>query len=169
MPGTSSRPLGTSRQDRLRPLRNLPTALLPWRAACDRHGAASPPRKLLAVAEGSLMRLRIIVTLAVLCLTGLALASNAAAGDFADEPCSTAVGDNFICPTATAGAPYAIDIKLKEPWPGCTSMAVSSGVFPPGLSLASEGNITGTPTAAGSYSFFITVTWSNQAPCISQP
>jgi len=115
------------------------------------------------------MRLRITVTLAVLCLTGLALASNAAAGDFADDPCSTVVGDNYTCPTATAGAPYAIDIKLKEPWPGCTSMAVSSGVFPPGLSLASEGNIRGTPTAAGSYSFFVTVTWSNQAPCVSQP
>jgi hypothetical protein len=98
----------------------------------------------------------------------MALASNAAAGDFADEPCSTPAGDAYVCPTATAGASYAIDIKLKEPWPGCTNMVVSSGVFPPGLSLSSEGNITGTPTTPGSYSFYATVSWSNTPPCVSQ-
>jgi len=114
-------------------------------------------------------RIRIIVTLAVLCFTGLAFASNAAAGDFADEPCSTASGDNYICPTATAGAAYSIDIQLKEPWPGCTSIAVSSGVFPPGLSLSSDsGSIRGTPTTPGSYTFFLTVTWSSTGGCVSQ-
>jgi hypothetical protein len=135
------------------------------------RGATSSPRNAFVVAEGSLMRrIRIIVTFAVLCFTGLALASNAAAGDFADDPCSTVSGDNYICPTATAGTAYALDIKLKEPWPGCTDMAVSSGTFPPGLSLSSDsGSIRGTPTTPGSYTFYITVTWSSTGGCISQP
>ena len=66
------------------------------------------------------------------------------------------------------GASYALDIKLKEPWPGCTNMTVSSGSLPPGLSLSSEGNIRGTPTAGGSYPFYITVSWSGTPPCVSQ-
>src|SRR5262245_52959076 len=114
-------------------------------------------------------RLRIVLISAVLCFTGLALASNAAAGDFADDPCPNAGGDNYVCPTATTGQPYTLDIQRKEPWPGCTSMGVSSGALPPGLSLSSDsGSIRGTPSAAGSYTFFITVTWSNSGGCISQ-
>jgi hypothetical protein len=112
-------------------------------------------------------RFRILIIAAgACCLAALALASAAPASDFADQPCSTEVGDAYQCPTATAGAAYAIDINVKEPWPGCTSMRVSSGGLPPGLSLSSEGNIRGTPTAAGSYSFYITVSWSDTPPCV---
>ncbi len=35
------------------------------------------------------------------------------------------------------------------------TFAVHSGAFPPGLSLSSEGAVSGTPTAAGTYSFYI--------------
>lgn len=96
------------------------------------------------------------------------LVPSAAAGDFADEPCSTNVGDAYICPTATAGAAYSIDLKLKEPWPECTTIVVSSGVLPPGLSMDTAGAIRGTPTQAGSYSFYATVSWSNSGGCIGQ-
>jgi hypothetical protein len=96
-------------------------------------------------------------------------ASNASAGDFADDPCSTPSGDAYICPTATAGASYSIDIRLKEPWEGCTNMGISSGAFPPGLSIDGDGRIRGVPTAAGSYPFYVTVTWSATPPCITQP
>lgn len=114
-------------------------------------------------------RIPLTLTVALVCLAGLTLVPSAAAGDFADEPCSTAVGDNYICPPATAGTPYAIDIKLKEPWPGCTNMSVSSGEFPPGLSIDGDGQIRGTPTRSGGYTFYLTVTWSNTSPCITQP
>ena len=114
-------------------------------------------------------RFRIALTAALAAsLATLVLASGAQAGDFADEPCSTAVGDNYICPPATAGAAYALDLKLKEPWDDCTTTTVSSGSLPPGLSMSTGGNIRGTPTAAGSYSFYATVAWSNTSPCVGQ-
>ncbi len=111
-------------------------------------------------------RLRILTIAAAACLVVLAVASNASASDFADGSCPTQAGDSYLCPTATAGESYALDITLKEPWPGCTNMRVSSGSLPPGLSLSSEGNIRGTPTAGGSFPFYITVSWSDVAPCV---
>jgi hypothetical protein len=114
-------------------------------------------------------RLQLIVTTLVLtAAAGLVFASGATAGDFADDPCSEVSGDNYTCPTATQGSGYAIDIKLKEPWPDCTNIAVSSGGLPPGLSMGSAGDIRGTPTASGSFSFYATVTWSSTPPCVSQ-
>jgi hypothetical protein len=39
---------------------------------------------------------------------------------------------------------------------GAFTFAVSAGALPPGLSLASDGTLSGTPTAAGSFSFTVT-------------
>ena len=111
-------------------------------------------------------RIRIVTVLTFVCFSALVLASAAPASDFADEPCATPSGDSYVCPTATAGESYSLDIQVKEPWPGCTSMRVSSGAFPPGLSLSSEGNIRGTPTTPGSYKFYLTVSWSDTPPCV---
>jgi hypothetical protein len=111
-------------------------------------------------------RFRIILTATVLGVAGLMFASNASAGDFADEPCSQPSGDAYVCPAATSGSAYSLDIKLKEPWEGCTNMRISSGAFPPGLGMDSEGRIRGTPTTAGSYPFYITVSWSDTPPCV---
>jgi len=111
-------------------------------------------------------RIRILTVLTLACFSALVLASAAPAGDFADEPCSTPSGDSYVCPTATAGESYSLDMQVKEPWPGCTSMRVSSGAFPPGLSMSSEGNIRGTPTTPGSYKFYLTVSWSDTPPCV---
>ena len=113
-------------------------------------------------------RIRILVVAVVACVAALGIVSESSAGDFADDPCPLASGDNYLCPAATAGSPYALDIKLKEPWPGCTRFAVTSGVFPPGLSVSDDGNIRGTPTAAGSYTFYLTVSWASDGGCVSQ-
>ncbi len=128
------------------PLRNLPRPLLPCRAAlCVDHGVdracgRRAGRTPVVAAEGSLMRrFRILVLAVVACVGVLGIVPNASASDFADEPCSTQVGDSYVCPAATAGSSYALDIQLKEPWPGCTSMRVSSGSLPPGLDLSLRG------------------------------
>jgi hypothetical protein len=113
-------------------------------------------------------RVRLILTLAVLCVAGLVVVSSGAAQSFADAPCTEQIGDNKICPSATAGVPYALDIRLQEPWPGCHSIALTSGDFPPGLTVSSDGNIRGTPTTPGSYSFYLTVSWSATPPCITK-
>jgi hypothetical protein len=104
-------------------------------------------------------RTRILILAVAASLAVLALASSASAGDFADAPCS---GEpTKVCPTATAGQPYSAQFALKEPGDCGPSFAVSSGGLPPGLSLASdEGVARGTPTQAGSYTFFITVSYS---------
>ena len=81
----------------------------------------------------------------------------AAAGDFADEPCASAAATTTSARPRPQGSAYAIDIKLKEPWDDCTEFSVSSGDFPPGLSVSNNGNIRGTPTAAGSHTFYVTV------------
>jgi hypothetical protein len=111
-------------------------------------------------------RFRIILTAAAVGIAGLMFAPSALAGDFADEPCGAQSGDAYLCPPATAGASYSLDIALKEPWPGCTSMRVSSGSLPDGLSISSEGNIRGVPSKAGSFTFYLTVSWSDTPPCV---
>src|SRR5262245_34485144 len=73
-------------------------------------------REAAVVAEGSSMRrIRILVVAVVACVAALGIVSESSAGDFADDPCPLASGDNYLCPAATAGSPYALDIKLKEP------------------------------------------------------
>ena len=115
-------------------------------------------------------RLTMILLLFVLAVAaGLVHAGGAEAGDFADEPCPNAGGDNYLCPSGTQGSPYALDIKLKEPWPNCTEFRVSSGNFPPGLSVSDEGNIRGTPTSSGSFTFYLTVSWKTTGGCVGQP
>jgi hypothetical protein len=105
-------------------------------------------------------RLTLILTLAVLgCFTGLTLVSSASAGDFADAACS---GDPAkVCPAGTVGQSYSVEFTLKEPGDACPTFQISSGAFPPGLTLASdEGVARGTPTQAGSYTFYVTVSYT---------
>jgi len=111
--------------------------------------------------------LKRFLLLACLALVAAAtLSASASAGDFADEPCLDAAGpDTATCPTGTTGAPYSVTIKLKE-GSGCgeaspPEFSVSSGSIPPGLTFSSNGmagaSISGTPTQAGSFAFYITV------------
>jgi len=113
------------------------------------------------VAEGSSMRrITLILTLAVLgSFAALALVAEASAGDFADAAC---VGDTTkLCPSATTGQSYSVEFTLKEPGDACPTFALSSGALPPGLTLATdEGVARGTPTQAGSYTFYITVSYT---------
>jgi hypothetical protein len=104
-------------------------------------------------------RIRILIVATAACLAALGIASSAPAGDFAEGPCTGEPAK--LCPTATVGQAYSTQFTLKEPGDCGPSFGVSSGSFPPGLSLASdEGAARGTPTQAGSYTFFITVSYS---------
>jgi large repetitive protein len=93
------------------------------------------------------------------CFAALAVVSSAPAGDFADAACS---GDpTKVCPAGTVGQPYSVEFTLKEPGDACPTFRVSSGEFPPGLSFASdEGVARGTPTQAGSFTFYVTVSYT---------
>jgi hypothetical protein len=53
-------------------------------------------------------------------------------------------------PDATLGVPYSATLTASGGLPPYT-WSVISGALPPGLSLDSAGNITGTPTTMGTY------------------
>ncbi len=57
----------------------------------------------------------------------------------------------------TAGTAYSITFTASG-GTGPYTYAVTSGALPAGLSLASDGTLSGTPTLAGSYSFTVTAT-----------
>jgi large repetitive protein len=76
-------------------------------------------------------------------------------------PCPTS-GSDFICPQGSVGAGYSIQLIGRG---GCGpdgpnlglpyQYRVLSGSLPPGLSLATNGTISGTPTQSGSYAAYI--------------
>jgi len=73
----------------------------------------------------------------------------------------------YVCPTftmtaggplsdGTAGTAYSTTLTQSGAL-GTPNFAVTAGVFPPGLTLSTNGTISGTPTASGTFNFTITV------------
>jgi large repetitive protein len=108
---------------------------------------------------------RRLLSLVAIMLVGVGvLASGAPAGDFADDPCG-ASGDTYICPSGNVGTPYSMTFKLKgDEDLSCASFAVTSGSFPPGLSLGSNGVVSGTPLFGGDFTFYVTVSYTCNKP-----
>jgi hypothetical protein len=118
-------------------------------------------------------RLRLILSVAFVIAAGAIFVPGAAAGNF-DEGKMGCSGENpATCPTGTVGQPYSLSIYLTPPDGGrgedfgCARFSVSSGTLPPGLRVSDEGLVSGTPTAAGSYDFYLTVTYDNAGYCKS--
>jgi Putative Ig domain len=71
--------------------------------------------------------------------------------------------DSFNMPTGTVGQPYS---KTFQGAGGCGpalpyQYSIIGGKLPPGLSLSSSGTIGGTPTSAGSFSFWVDLSDQN--------
>ncbi len=114
---------------------------------------------------------RLLFLVVVAAAMSLGLASSAPAGNF-DEQKMGCTGENpATCPTGTEGLPYSITIYLMPPDGGrgedfgCATFHHTSGNFPPGLTIASEGVISGTPTQAGMYDFYLTVKYDKEPTC----
>jgi hypothetical protein len=92
--------------------------------------------------------LRVALAAGVAVALAALLPGLAAAGGYTDA--------SYLTPRGTVGQPYSHRVEWK-PGNGCPpySYAVDSGDFPPGLSLSSDGYLTGTPTKEGKYSFYI--------------
>jgi large repetitive protein len=115
------------------------------------------------VARSATPKRVLFLVLGALVAAGI-LASGAPAGDFADEPCGVS-GDVYACPGGYIGTPYNLTFKLKgDEDLGCATFKVSSGNFPPGLSLSSKGVVSGTPIAGGDFTFYVTVSYSCPKP-----
>jgi hypothetical protein len=104
----------------------------------------------------TLKRLLVLAVLAA--LASVALVSSAGAGGIRDwEPCPDA-GGVLTCPVGTEGVPYSIKFRaVEEPpcSPGEDVWVIDNGSPPPGLTLASDGTLSGTPTQAGTYRFWV--------------
>jgi len=116
---------------------------------------------------------RLSLLVAVAALLGLLVVPAASADDFADSPCFDAAGpDTATCPPGTTGTPYSLQLELAEGsgcGPGLTTWSIDSGTFPPGLQLdTGSGRIAGTPTQAGSFTFYVRVSYPvlEDPPCI---
>jgi len=77
-------------------------------------------------------------------------------------PCPVS-GSDFICPQGSVGAGYSIQLVGRG---GCGpalpyQYRVLSGSLPPGLSLASNGTISGTPTQSGKYQAYLELSDEN--------
>jgi large repetitive protein len=101
-------------------------------------------------------------TLALAVILGGVFASKASALAFQDEPCPPGPdGVLKICkPDAEVGKAYNLPIEGRA---GCTPESVvyslPNGALPPGLSMdTSNAHISGTPTRAGTYQFWIRIT-----------
>ena len=89
----------------------------------------------------------------------LAVASDAPAGGISDETCPNVAGEHTnTCPSGTVGVPYWITFRENEGsgcGPGRQTFHLDSGELPPGLTLAPEGNLSGTSFQPGSFKFYV--------------
>lgn len=98
----------------------------------------------------------LLLVVAAAAVAGVAVPS-ASALTFPDDICPVRTDTVIkVCPTGETGKAYSYEIKGRE-GTGCVPYVTfrSIGSLPPGLSLASNGWITGTPTQTGTYLFWI--------------
>jgi len=107
--------------------------------------------------------------IAVVALAFLVGAVSDARAGIGDDVCPDTHGeDTNTCPPGQVGVPYSITFKLPE-GQGCgpeqDSWSIIGGNAPPGLSMSSSGTLSGTPTQAGTFAFFIQMALPDTPNC----
>ena len=115
------------------------------------------------VGRGRTRSIRLALVLALVAALAGVVAATAAALAFDDAtPCRDAQ-PVFVCPAGTVDAPYSFQFQSHG---GCGpalpyQYRVVNGALPPGLSLASSGAMSGTPTNAGTWMFWVELSDEN--------
>ena len=103
-----------------------------------------------------LKRLSLLAAVAAALLLGVV--SDASAGSIADfAPCPKS-GTDLVCPVGTTGQSYSIKFRGDEDpicAPGDDKWYARNGSVPPGLTLSTDGTLSGTPTQEGTYVFWL--------------
>ncbi len=116
-------------------------------------------------------RLFLLVVLAL--AASAVLVPGASAGNFDEQRMNCTGEDPAVCPKGTTGQPYSLPIELLgDEDEGCAVYSIASGNLPPGLSLTRPvvnetgyGLISGTPTVAGEFTFYLKVTYNRETGC----
>ena len=114
---------------------------------------------------------RLLVAAFLAAAASIVLVPGASAGNFDEEKMGCSGENPATCPTGTQHQPYSLEIYLAPPDGGrgedfgCATFHVTSGTFPPGLSISDEGFIHGTPTDAGNFQFYLTVRYDKEPGC----
>ena len=122
----------------------------------------------------SLSKRRLLVAVCLAAAASFVLVPGAAAGNFDEEKMGCTGEAPATCPMGTVGQPYSMTIYLTPPDGGrgedfgCATFAFA-GAYPPGLSISDEGVISGTPTQAGTYRFFMEVEYHKNPGCAKVP
>jgi len=97
--------------------------------------------------------------LAVLLLSGAdaGWAAEPVRGQTPGSPCPTLTLPPLVLPAAPEGSPYQQRLEASG-GAAPVSLMVTGGSMAPGLTLAPSGELTGTPTAVGDFSFTVTAT-----------
>lgn len=104
------------------------------------------------------LNVRPLVVLAVSTLVALVLVPSAVSLAFNDTPCiESGPSGPRVCPSGAVDTPYSLQITARAGCEPFHKFRVLSGSLPPGLSLSSSGLISGTPTTAGNYAFYLEV------------
>lgn len=79
-------------------------------------------------------------------------------GELAIDGCSSDVSAPCTLPGGTVGDGYSHTLSFSIGDPAVPVVWSITGNLPPGLALAADGTISGTPTTAGTYTFIVTAT-----------
>jgi hypothetical protein len=75
-------------------------------------------------------------------------------------PCPVTIDNGaplLVCPSGSIGTPYSLQVKARGGCEPSIVIRLQNGSLPPGLSISSSGLISGTPTQAGNYRFWLQV------------
>jgi large repetitive protein len=99
------------------------------------------------------------LALVIAVVASLATAAEGPAGGIADQPCTNLAGENTnTCPPGEVGTPYSVRFVEEEGsgcGPGEQTFHLDSGLLPPDLALATDGTLSGIPTQAGIFRFYV--------------
>ena len=99
------------------------------------------------------------LALVIAVVASLAAAAEGPAGGIADQPCINVAGENTnTCPAGAVGIPYSVRFVEGEGsgcGPGEQTFHLDSGLLPPVLALATDGTLSGIPTRAGTFQFYV--------------
>ncbi len=116
---------------------------------------------------------RLLLAVIAVAAASVVLVPGASAGNFDPEKMGCAGEPLIICPTGTQHQPYSLTIYLKPPQVDgrgedfqCAVFHKLSGNHVPGLTISDEGFLSGTPTVAGEFRFYLGVTYDKETSCL---